>query len=70
MRGPMICLGLMLAHCLAVQVVHNKEDWSEIPVQVTPVDVDGAPSDAEILFDGTNLDAWSNESGDPATWSV
>ena len=29
-----------------------------------------APSDATILFDGTNLDRWQARNGGPATWKV
>src|SRR5579872_4858282 len=28
------------------------------------------PSDAVVLFDGTNLDAWSTLKGEPAKWKV
>lgn len=28
------------------------------------------PSDATVLFDGTNLDAWQNGSGDDAQWKI
>jgi hypothetical protein len=29
-----------------------------------------APSDATVLFDGSNLDAWQSEKGGPAKWKV
>lgn len=29
-----------------------------------------APSDAIVLFDGTNFDAWSHRSGDPCGWTL
>jgi hypothetical protein len=29
-----------------------------------------APSDATVLFDGSNLDAWQTEKGGPAKWKV
>ena len=38
---------------------------------VTPGEGNGAPSDAIILFDGTNLDAWeSSNDGDIAPWKI
>lgn len=41
------------------------EVWEPVPEVVTPVVENQAPSDAIVLFDGTNLDAW--EGGD---WAV
>lgn len=46
------------------------EVWKPVPPVVTvPADT-GIPSDAVVLFNGTNLDAWENEKGGPAGWSV
>src|SRR4051812_21820163 len=28
------------------------------------------PSDAEVIFDGTDLSKWLNNKGEPATWKV
>src|SRR6478672_9228058 len=33
-------------------------------------DPDRPPSDATVLFDGTNLDAWHHGDGKPAAWKV
>ena len=53
------------------------EFYEPVPPQVTPGAFDaknqnwGAPSDAIILFDGTNLDEWeSARDGSPAEWDV
>src|SRR3954470_16059880 len=49
------------------------EFYSPVPPVVTPAkDCGGAPSDAIILFDGTNLDQWrsANDSTKPAEWLV
>jgi len=48
------------------------EVWYPVPTRVTPgATVGAAPSDAVILFDGRNLDAWKSATGDkPAGWSV
>lgn len=48
------------------------EVWTPVPPVVTPGAGDGAPpSDAVVLFDGTNLDAWvATNGGGPAAWTV
>ena len=48
------------------------EVWFPVPAKVTPGASPGAPpSDAIILFDGKNVDAWKTTRGDgPAQWQV
>ncbi|MDL2256338.1 DUF1080 domain-containing protein [Parabacteroides sp. OttesenSCG-928-G06] len=49
------------------------EFWTPQPPVVTPGDAatHSAPSDAIILFDGTNLDAWkSSRDGGEAKWTI
>jgi hypothetical protein len=48
------------------------EVWDPVPTVVTPGATDSAPpSDAIVLFDGTNLDQWVNTSDkQPAGWKV
>lgn len=48
------------------------EVWYPVPPKVTPGATPGAPpSDAIILFDGKNLDAWqSTKDGSPARWNI
>lgn len=48
------------------------EVWSPVPVKVTPGATAGAPpSDAVVLFDGKNVNAWKSEKdGGPAKWRV
>jgi hypothetical protein len=67
---------LLLASTLSAQQKPMKpadtEIWQPVPRIVTPGRTDDAPpSDAIVLFDGRNLDAWeSAEGGAPAKWSV
>jgi hypothetical protein len=47
------------------------EVWFPVPAKVTPGATGAPPSDAVILFDGRNLDAWKSTRGDmPAGWSI
>ena len=48
------------------------EFWTPQPKVVTPGDIttNSAPSDAIVLFDGKNLDAWKSEKGGEAKWIV
>ncbi len=46
------------------------EGWSPEPGIVIPGENNKVPSDAVILFDGTNLDEWTNEKGEKAEWEV
>ena len=46
------------------------EVWEPIPAIVVTQADNSAPSDAIVLFDGTNLDAWQGENGGPIAWEV
>ena len=46
------------------------EVWTPVPPVVTPGLNQAPPSDAIVLFDGTNLDAWTGDKGGPAGWTV
>ena len=48
------------------------EFWTPQPKVVTPGDIktNSAPSDAIVLFDGKNLDAWQSARGGEAKWKV
>ena len=53
----------------ALQKYESGIVWPE-PKVVTPGDQPGAPpSDAIVLFDGTNLDGWTTMDGKPAAWA-
>lgn len=45
------------------------EVWEPVPITVS-VPENGAPSDAIVLFDGTDLAAWEAEEGGQAEWHV
>ena len=47
------------------------DDTRPRPPVITPPEAPGKPpSDAVVLFDGKNLDAWRTEKGEPAKWKV
>ncbi|MCK5465256.1 MAG: DUF1080 domain-containing protein, partial [Bacteroidales bacterium] len=46
------------------------EVWEPVPPVVTPGDGTAPPSDAIVLFDGTDLDQWENPDGEPAGWKL
>ena len=48
----------------------DTEVWEPVPEIVTPGVGTAPPSDAIILFDGTDLSQWETRSGDPASWDV
>ena len=47
------------------------EVWTPVPAIITPgKNLGDAPSDAVILFDGTNADQWELENGAPAKFEI
>jgi 3-keto-disaccharide hydrolase len=71
-----ILLSLSLPLSAGAQV--NREDWppqlterwEPVPPLVTPASHGQPPSDAVILLDGSNLDAWESLDGSAAKWVV
>ena len=66
---------ILLSFSLAAfaQVKKNPEStelWEPVPPVITPGEGTAAPSDAIVLFDGTNLNEWTNAKGEPAAWTV
>jgi hypothetical protein len=48
----------------------STELWEPVPPVVTPGEGGGAPSDAIILFNGSNLDEWTGENGHEVKWTL
>ncbi len=69
----LFCCSMMAYFYLNAQITDPKatEVWEPEPRVVTPgATTSTAPSDAIILFDGANLDEWSNSKGEAAGWNV
>ena len=62
----------LFSNCIYSQEGDPKltEVWEPQPKVVTPGINNAAPSDAIILFDGKNLNEWTNSKGENATWEV
>lgn len=62
-------LGLALS--LPVQLANAAEVYSPVPEKIDGALNSAAPSDAIVLFDGSNLDAWQSARGDEdADWTI
>ncbi len=48
----------------------DTEVWEPVPAVVTPGQAGAPPSDAIVLFDGSDLSGWSTEDGRDAGWHV
>jgi hypothetical protein len=48
----------------------DSEVWEPVPTTVVPGVAGAPPSDAVVLFDGTDLAAWEHASGDAAAWRI
>ena len=46
------------------------EKWEPVPRVITPGTGTAPPSDAIVLFDGTNQDQWTRLDGDSAQWEL
>jgi len=67
-----LCL-LAIPFVLSAQARKTPEStelWQPVPAVVTPGQGHEAPSDAIVLFNGTSLEEWTNEKGEPAMWTV
>lgn len=69
----LLTLIVLIPFCASAQTTDPKdtEVWEPEPRIVTPGETNSAPpSDAIVLFDGKNLDAWQHEDGSAAKWTV
>ena len=48
----------------------DTEVWEPEPLVVDPGDASRPPSDAIVLFDGSDISAWTGTDGSPAGWTV
>ena len=76
MKYPILLTALLAGTAFMANAQQAKpedtEVWDPIPKVVTPAsNPGGAPSDAVVLFDGSNLDQWvQNNDGAAAKWDV
>lgn len=61
----LICITSVQAQEDQVTEVHEP-----VPEVITPVINNAPPSDAIVLFDGSDLSLWENLNGEPAQWDV
>ncbi len=63
---------LLPAYALFAQTKpEDTEVWTPVPAVVTPGVGTAPPSDAIVLFNGSNLDQWVSDKGDrPAPWTL
>lgn len=71
----MVFVALFFMHNLFAQerpTIEPKltEVWEPVPGKITPGEDNAPPSDAIILFDGKDLNEWTNSSGSNPEWVV
>ena len=60
---------LAMAFTLAIAATSTLRQDSH-PTIITPGSSTTAPSDAIVLFDGSNLEGWTKRNGDAAGWRI
>ncbi len=70
MNKTLIFLCLLAVRLTAQDDPKLTEVWTPVPPVVTPGLNQAPPSDAIVLFDGKNLDAWTADKGGTPAWSV
>jgi len=61
---------LLPARAAGQERPEDTEVWEPEPAIVTPGEDGAPPSDAIVLFDGTDLSAWERDGGGPPGWRV
>lgn len=70
-RVLMVLLVFVISACAQEMKPADTQVFEPVPPIVTPGTVDAAPpSDAIILFDGTDLSKWQDRKGDKPKWKV
>ncbi len=62
----LFCLGIMAQEWHA----DLTDKWEPVPPIVTPGNGTTPPSDAIVLFDGTDMDQWEKPNGEPVGWKL
>lgn len=67
-----LCMGTLSAQITDGKIVEPEltEVWEPVPRVVTPGAHTAPPSDAIVLFDGTNTNEWAHQDGSAVKWSV
>ncbi len=71
MKKLILAFAALAAAPVIVLGAENREIWEPEPQLVNAPGNGAPPSDAIVLFDGTNLDQWMRiEDGEPARWEI
>jgi hypothetical protein len=65
----MVLIGTLFCQDRAKEAAKT-EVWEPVPAKVTPGKNNRPPSDAIVLFDGTDLSNWTNHKGDAPGWKI
>lgn len=62
---------LLLSSTAFAQLPDHTQVFEPVPAKVSGVSHDATPSDAIVLFDGSNMDAWERlADGEPVQWDI
>ncbi len=75
LTGLLVIVGLCASQFVQAQerpTIEPKltEVWEPVPQKITPGEDSAPPSDAIVLFDGKDLNEWTNNDGGSAEWTV
>jgi len=68
----LLLVAIIISAGLKAQITDPKatEVWEPVPRKVDPGSSEKAPSDAIVLFDGSNLNEWQSKDGSAAGWEI